>query len=70
MGELHFGPARVPSRESPEQAIELLQERGFTADLYAHMAAQGTMLACAILLCLWVIKKRIKLRRSPPPPIV
>jgi deoxyribonuclease-4 len=31
MGELHFGPARVPSRESPEQAIELLQERGFTA---------------------------------------
>src|SRR3954449_1692742 len=31
MGELHFGPARVPSRESPEQAVELLQERGFTA---------------------------------------
>ncbi|MGZ4379716.1 MAG: TIM barrel protein, partial [Gaiellaceae bacterium] len=31
MGELHFGPARVPSRESPEQAIDLLQERGFTA---------------------------------------
>src|SRR6185295_10085051 len=31
MGVLHFGPARVPSRESPEQAIELLQERGFTA---------------------------------------
>ena len=31
MGELHFGPARVPSRESPERAIELLQERGFTA---------------------------------------
>jgi deoxyribonuclease-4 len=29
--ELHYGPARVPSRESPEQAIELLQERGFTA---------------------------------------
>src|SRR5262249_21034914 len=28
---LHYGPARVPSRESPEQAIELLQERGFTA---------------------------------------
>jgi hypothetical protein len=29
--ELHYGPARVPSRESPEEAIELLQERGFTA---------------------------------------
>jgi deoxyribonuclease-4 len=31
MGELHFGPARVPSRESPEAAIELLLERGHTA---------------------------------------
>src|SRR5437667_1078538 len=31
MGELRFGPARVPSRESPEQAIALLQERGYTA---------------------------------------
>ncbi|TML42158.1 MAG: TIM barrel protein [Actinobacteria bacterium] len=31
MGPLHFGPARVPSRESPEAAIELLQERGHTA---------------------------------------
>src|SRR5437773_2902328 len=31
MGALHFGPARVPSRESPEAAIELLQERGHTA---------------------------------------
>ena len=31
MGELRFGPARVPSRESPEAAIELLQERGYTA---------------------------------------
>src|SRR5213596_4134719 len=31
MGALHFGPARVPSRESPEAAIELLRERGFTA---------------------------------------
>ena len=29
--QLHYGPARVPSRESPEEAIELLQERGFTA---------------------------------------
>src|ERR687887_565565 len=28
---LHYGPARVPSRESPEEAVELLQERGFTA---------------------------------------
>src|SRR5919107_2150559 len=28
---LHYGPARVPSRESPEEAIALLQERGFTA---------------------------------------
>src|SRR3989440_3716595 len=31
MGALHFGPARVPSRKSPEAAIELLQERGYTA---------------------------------------
>jgi deoxyribonuclease-4 len=31
MPELHYGPARVPSRERPEEAIELLQERGFTA---------------------------------------
>jgi deoxyribonuclease-4 len=31
MGQLHYGPARVPSRESPEQAIELLQERGYSA---------------------------------------
>src|SRR5918998_490408 len=27
MGELRFGPARVPSRESPEAAIQLLLER-------------------------------------------
>jgi deoxyribonuclease IV len=26
-----IGPARVPSRESPEAAVELLQERGYTA---------------------------------------
>jgi deoxyribonuclease IV len=32
MGELRFGPARVPSRDSPEAAIALLQERGFTAN--------------------------------------
>ncbi|HWH55231.1 MAG TPA: TIM barrel protein [Gaiellaceae bacterium] len=31
MGKLRFGPARVPSRESPETAIELLRERGYTA---------------------------------------
>jgi deoxyribonuclease IV len=28
---LHFGPAHVPSQESPEEAIELLLERGYTA---------------------------------------
>src|SRR2546429_8293786 len=32
MGALHFGPARVPSRESPEAAIALLQECGYTAN--------------------------------------
>ena len=31
MGEIRFGPARVPSRESPEAAVELLLERGYTA---------------------------------------
>ncbi len=31
MGKVRFGPARVPSRESPEAAIALLQERGFDA---------------------------------------
>ncbi len=31
MQPLHFGPARVPSRESPEAAIALLHERGYTA---------------------------------------
>jgi deoxyribonuclease-4 len=31
VGALHYGPARVPSRESAEQAIELLLERGYTA---------------------------------------
>src|SRR5919199_4523700 len=31
MGELKFGPARVPSQESPEGAIETLLERGYTA---------------------------------------
>ena len=31
MGELHFGPARVPSHESPQAAVELLRERGYSA---------------------------------------
>src|SRR5881398_3300543 len=31
MPGLRFGPARVPSLESPEAAIMLLQERGYTA---------------------------------------
>jgi deoxyribonuclease-4 len=31
VGEIHFGPARVPSQESPEAAITLLVERGYSA---------------------------------------
>jgi deoxyribonuclease IV len=31
VSELHFGPARVPSRESPEAAIAILFERGYSA---------------------------------------
>jgi deoxyribonuclease IV len=31
MGLIRFGPARVPSRESPEAAVELLLERGYSA---------------------------------------
>jgi deoxyribonuclease-4 len=31
MGKLRYGPARVPSRESPEEAIEILRQRGYTA---------------------------------------
>jgi deoxyribonuclease IV len=31
VGELRFGPARIPSRESPEEAIALIQERGYSA---------------------------------------
>ena len=31
MGEIRFGPARVPSQESPERAVELLVERNYTA---------------------------------------
>ncbi|MDQ5820143.1 MAG: TIM barrel protein [Actinomycetota bacterium] len=28
---LRFGPARIPSRESPEEAVQILQERGYDA---------------------------------------
>ncbi|MFL5972784.1 MAG: TIM barrel protein, partial [Gaiellaceae bacterium] len=31
MGELRFGPARIPSRESPEEAVAILLERGYSA---------------------------------------
>jgi len=31
VGELRFGPARIPSRTSPEEAVALLLERGYTA---------------------------------------
>ena len=31
MGAIRFGPSRLPSRESPEAAVELLVERGFSA---------------------------------------
>jgi deoxyribonuclease IV len=31
VGLIRFGPARVPSRESPDEAIAILQERGSTA---------------------------------------
>ena len=31
MGAIKFGPARMPSRESPEAAVEALQARGLTA---------------------------------------
>ncbi len=31
MSEIRFGPARVPSRESPEAAVGLLLERGYDA---------------------------------------
>jgi deoxyribonuclease-4 len=31
MPEIRFGPARVPSQESPEAAVKLLLERGYTA---------------------------------------
>ena len=31
MGFIRFGPARVPSHESPEEAVSLLAEAGYTA---------------------------------------
>jgi len=31
VGRISFGPARVPSRESPDAAIDLLLERGYSA---------------------------------------
>jgi deoxyribonuclease-4 len=31
LSTIRVGPARVPSRESPEQAVALLQERGYSA---------------------------------------
>jgi deoxyribonuclease IV len=31
MGIIRYGPARVPSRESPGAAVKLLQKRGYTA---------------------------------------
>jgi deoxyribonuclease IV len=31
MGDVRVGPARVPSRESPEEAVDLLLERGYRA---------------------------------------
>ena len=31
MGAIRFGPARVPSQESPEAAVEALKERGYSA---------------------------------------
>jgi deoxyribonuclease-4 len=31
VGDIHFGPARVPSQESPEAAVDALVHRGYTA---------------------------------------
>jgi deoxyribonuclease-4 len=31
MAPIRFGPARIPSRESPEKAVEILLERGYSA---------------------------------------
>jgi hypothetical protein len=43
------------------------QERAFTADLYAHLASNWALIMCSILLCLWIVKRRVKLRHLPPP---
>jgi deoxyribonuclease-4 len=31
VGEIRYGPSELPTRESPEEAVELLVERGYTA---------------------------------------
>ncbi len=31
MGEIRYGPSGLPSRESPEEAVAILVERGYTA---------------------------------------
>src|SRR2546421_11652296 len=31
MAKLRFGPARVPSRRNPKEAVSILEKRGFTA---------------------------------------
>jgi deoxyribonuclease-4 len=31
VGKIRFGPARVPSQQSPEEAVEILRERGYDA---------------------------------------
>ena len=31
MARIRFGPARIPSRESPDEAVEILLARGYSA---------------------------------------
>jgi hypothetical protein len=38
VGALRFGPSYMPSRDSPEEAIELLLERGYSAVLSEDVA--------------------------------
>jgi len=40
------------------------KQRAFTADLYAHMASYYTSAICSIILCFWVLYKRL---RAPRP---
>jgi len=40
------------------------KQRAFTADLYAHMASYYTSAACSVILCLWILWKRL---RAPRP---